>query len=220
MDKEIGWIGASSRETYARNGGAALIALLLALPSLAAPPKPSRPASKGCAWEKVSDEKVGLAAWVERCDYGFRKIDFFPKGRSLFMRYSDGGEPEPVVDVFDLKPGEAPEAGMRRVFDEHTDKKLAARCVLAPLPPDRGWTKPRAGVARYTFVPDAPYAKEVAAMSSPDEVGEPPCGEWGDAPDGIQYFEAQRGARRILFVRVGQDEPLFDEKTLRALPKR
>jgi len=26
------------------------------------------------------------------------------------------------------------------------------------------------------------------------------------------------GARKVLFVRVGQDEPLFDEKNLRVIP--
>ncbi len=50
---------------------------------------------------------------------------------------------------------------------------------------------------------------------------DPPCGDWGDSPDGIQYFEAQpsSGARKVLFVRVGQDQPLFDERTLRLLPE-
>ena len=50
-----------------------------------------------------------------------------------------------------------------------------------------------------------------------DQVGDPPSGDWGDAPDGIQYFEVQPGARSVLFVRLGQDEPLFDEKTLRLI---
>ena len=27
--------------------------------------------------------------------------------------------------------------------------------------------------------------------------GDPPCGDWGDAPDGIQYFEVQPGARSV-----------------------
>ena len=54
-----------------------------------------------------------------------------------------------------------------------------------------------------------------------DVPGDPPCGDWGDAPDGIQYFEVHPGARSVLFVRVGQDEPLFDEKTLRLIvPKK
>jgi hypothetical protein len=53
--------------------------------------------------------------------------------------------------------------------------------------------------------------------ADPDEVGDPACGDWGDAPDGIQYFESQpaSGVAKVLFVRVGQDTPLFDDATLR-----
>jgi hypothetical protein len=198
-----------------------LAASWLAVLSAAAAPKaggPSRPALAGCAWEKVSDAAIGLEAWVERCDFGSRKIDFRLSGGSLAVRYSDGGEPDPVVDVFDLLPGESAETGIRRLFAQRTEPKLAARCMLAPY----AGGSPRAGVARYMFVPDEAYGKELGARPDSDEVPEPPCGSWGYAPDGIQYWEAQpgSGARKILFVRVGQDEPLFDEQTLRLLPAR
>ena len=153
---------------------------------------------------------------MSRCDYGFRKIDFTVAGRSLAVRFSDGGAPEPVVDVLDLAGGETAEAGIKRIFAEKTDKAVASRCVLARS--RQG--KPRRGVARYTFVPDAAYGKELAKTARADEIPEPPCGEWGEAPDGIQYFETQSGARRVLFVRAGQDTPLFDEETLRILPPR
>ena len=192
-----------------------LAALLLPLSALAAD-APSRPAEKGCRWEKRSDAKLGLEAWVQRCDFGFRKIDLLVKGDSLAQRWSDGGEPEPVVDVFALGSGETPEAAIRRVFGAKTEKKLATRCVLAPY----RRVKARPGVKLFTFVPDAKYAKEVARKAKPDEIGDPPCGEWGDGPEGVQYFEVQEGAPRFLFVRVGQEEPLFDEKTLRVLPAR
>jgi hypothetical protein len=199
----------------------ALAALLAAAPRLAAAGAggPSHAAFKGCKWEKLSDPALGLEAWVQRCDYGFRKIDFFLKGRAIFERFSDGGEPEALVEVLDLAPGETPEAGVNRVFAEHTEKSLAARCVMKPY---RDWPKPPAGVKRYTFLPNAAYQKEVDAKASPDEVGEPACGEWGGMPDGVQYFETQpkSGARKILFVRVGQDDPLFDEKTLKLLPAK
>jgi hypothetical protein len=188
-----------------------------ALPAgAAATSGPSRPAEKGCRWAKIADAAVGLEAWVQRCDFGFRKIDFqFAKG-ALQQHWSDGGgSTDPVVEVFALMPGEAPDAGVRRVFAQHTEKRLATRCVL------EGYTAGAAppGVNRYTFVPDAAYRKELAAKHE-DGVPDPPCGEWGEAPDGIQYFETQpaSGARRILFVRVGQDTPLFDEATLRLLP--
>lgn len=190
-----------------------VLAILLATSAVAAD-GPSRPPDPKCKWEKLSNATVGLEAWVERCDYGFRKIDFFIKGNSLFSRFSDGGKPDAVIDVLPLLPGETSEAGIKRIFAAHTNKKLTRRCVLAPYAGDQ-----RAAATRYTFLPDRAYKKELDAKSSPDEVGDPPCGDWGDAPDGIQYFEAQPGARKVLFVRVGQDVPLFDEKTLKVIGK-
>jgi hypothetical protein len=190
-----------------------LLILLLAVVSPAiAEDRPSRPPVKGCKWEKASNATLGLEAWVQRCDYGFRKIDLFIKGSSLFSRFSDGGAPDPLVDILPLLPNETAEAGMKRIFASHTDKKLVKRCVLAPYPGD---TRP--GAKRYTFIPDHAYKKELDAKADPNDVGDPPCGDWGDAPDGIQYFEVQPGVRQILFVRVGQDELLFDEKTLQLL---
>lgn len=199
---------------------AALLVIVGAFRGLAAPPdRPSRPADKGCRWERFSDLRLGLEAWVQRCDFGFRKVDFLATGSSLAVRFSDGGAADPVVDVFDLLPRETARAGIQRVFAAHTDRKLVQRCVLAPF---RRALTPRRDVERYTFVPDAAYQKELDRSRDPNEVGDPPCGEWGDAPDGIQYFESQpaTGARRILFVRVGQDTPLFDENTLYIVPPR
>jgi hypothetical protein len=198
----------------------ALIAVLAGGASAAAAPKggPSRAPVKGCAWEKFSDAKLGLEAWVQRCDFGFRKIDFLAEARSLAIRYSDGGAPDKLVDVFDLLPGETPEDGVKRVFAARTEKGLAGRCVM------RAWrdTKPPPGVRRLTFVPDPAYQKELDASADPNEVGDPPCGDWGTAPDGIQFFEVHPAskARKFLFVRVGQDEPLFDEQNFRLLPAR
>jgi hypothetical protein len=69
-------------------------------------------------------------------------------------------------------------------------------------------------VKRYTFQPDAALQKEIDAHEVPGDIPEPPCGEWGYTPDGIQYYEVHGDAPRILFVRAGQDEPPFDERTL------
>jgi hypothetical protein len=180
--------------------------------------KPSHAPLERCAWEKASDGNVGLDAWVQRCDFGFRKIDFVFSGNSLAQRW-DGGKADALVDVLELKPDEPVDAGLVRLFGERTDNALAAKCVLKPYK----YYKPSPrGVKRYTFVPDKAFQKEVDAKADPNEVPEPPCGDWGDAPDGIQYFEVQaasKAARRVLFVRVGQDEPLFDEQTLKVQPK-
>jgi hypothetical protein len=176
---------------------------------------PSRPPVDKCSWERLAAEDVGLAAWVQRCDFGFRQIHFEFDGNALAIKYSDGGPADPLVEVFDILPGEAAEAALQRLFSEKTDKAVSARCVLAPYTEG---TVP-AGVTRYVFSPDAAYSDELKVLADPNEVGEPPCGDWGEAPDGIQYFEVQSPQmRKLLFVRVGQDEPLFDEQTLQVLP--
>jgi hypothetical protein len=74
-------------------------------------------------------------------------------------------------------------------------------------------------VKSFTFVPDRAFQEKLNRNADPNEVPDPPCGDWATAPDGIQYLEAQSGsgARKVLFIRVGQ-ELLFDEKTLRLLP--
>ena len=197
---------------------AGLLAIaFVASPALAAPPQgaPSHPPFKNCAWEHLTDAKLGLAAWVQRCDYGFRKIDFAFVDRALAIRYSDAGAPDPLVEVIDMLAGETAEATVKRHFGENTEKAVASRCVLSTY---RG-AKPPSGAKLYTFVPNAAYAKELKAKEDPNDVGDPPCGDWGIAPDGIQYYEVHPASkvRKVLFVRIGQDEALFDDRTLRLI---
>ncbi|MEO8683354.1 MAG: hypothetical protein ABI414_00780 [Devosia sp.] len=193
--------------------GFALLALavLLTAPASGQTGEPSRPADDGCKWEKLSDAKVGLSAWVERCDFGDRKIDLHFEGNTVVQKFSDGGDAEPVIYVFDLKDGEDWERGMDRIFAENTDPAIAGRCV-----PEDALVAP-AGVYRYHYIPLEDYEAELAKSAIPDEVPEPPCGDFGYWPDGIQYFEVHNDARKILFVVAGQDTPLFDEQTLELL---
>lgn len=194
-----------------------LVPLLLSAALAAAPIAPSRPAFPDCKWVPFADRALGLETFVQHCDYPGRKIDFIRQGDALAQRFSDGGAPEPVVEVIARNAGESAQDAIARTFKAHTDAALAARCVLAPYKGDR----PPPGVTRFAFEPNKAYAKELEKTQSPDEVGDPPCGDWGDAPDGIQYFEvpANADARAVLFVRVGQDEPLFDEKRLKVSPR-
>src|SRR5664280_486171 len=140
--------------------------------------RPVAPPGQGLRLGEVLRCKVGLEAWVQRCDFGFRKIVFLAVGRSLAIRYSDGsGAPDPLVDVFDLLPDETPDDGVKRVFRARTKKAFAGRCVMQASRD----TKPPSGVKRLTFVPDPAYQKELDAKADPNEVGDPPCGDWGNA---------------------------------------
>lgn len=182
------------------------------------PVSPSRKPQKGCVWEQRTDADIGLQSWVQRCDFGFRTIDFVVVGHSLAQRYSDGDAPESVIEVYDLAAGESLEAGMKRVFAAATEKSVAARCVLAPFRPD-GMKTP-VGAKRYAFVPDTTYATELAKTQDPGDIPEPPCGPFGASDDSIEYFETQpaAGSRHFVYVHAGQDTPLFDEATLKLLP--
>jgi len=201
-------------------GVACALVALGAVAQGALPAKPSRASDPQCRWERFDDAAVGLAAWVEHCDYGSRRIDFVARGRSLAIRYSDGGEPEALVDVIDLGPGESASAAVRRVFAAATDAAVAGRCVLSAYRDPLG-ARPPAGVRRYTFVPNPGYRRALKAKQDPNEIPDPPCGDLGDAPDGIQYFEVRGNAAsgRLLFVRIGQDTPLFDDATLTPLKR-
>jgi hypothetical protein len=176
----------------------------------------SRAAEKGCAWERISDATLGLDVWVQRCDFGYRKINLYAKGNALMQHFSDGGEDEKLVETFEMQPDEKPEAAIKRIFTEHTsDKDLIARCLVKPY---KGYDPTPKGAKRYTVLPNAALKKELDAKADPGDIPDPPCGDWGDTPDGVQYYEVHEGAPRIMIVRAGQDEPLFDEKTIRVLP--
>jgi hypothetical protein len=185
-----------------------------ALTASAPTAKPSRAASKGCKWEAASG--AGLSAWVERCDYGDVKIDLFFKGNMLMQRYSDRASLDTLIEVLDMLPNETQSAAMTRVYDAHTSAKVRSKCMLAPY---KNGGKPPAGAEFYTFLPTAKYAKSLGKVANGD-LPEPPCGDWGTMPDGIQYFEVwpANSVRKILMVRVGQDTPMFDERTLQLKP--
>ncbi|MEO8192027.1 MAG: hypothetical protein ABI682_16970 [Acidobacteriota bacterium] len=120
------------------------------------------------------------------------------------------------IDALDLLPGERPEAPRwesRALFGAHRGVRREA---LRDGVPSEGPSCE--GRPAFYVVPDA-HQKELDLSKHPDEVGDLPCGDRGDAPDGIQSFEAHPAspARRVLFVRVGQDESLFDEQGLRLI---
>ena len=176
---------------------------------------PSRAAFEHCTWQKLSDRTLGLEAWVQRCTSP--KSDFVVQDHALAMRSADSPMPVPVIRFFDLLPGETPAQGLRRIFDARTDKKVARRCVLAPYEP----AAKRAGVKRFTFVPDKAYQKELDAHAQ-EGIPDPPCGELGTQADFVLYFEVQpaSGSRKVMLIDAGQDTPFFDEETLRLLPPK
>jgi hypothetical protein len=199
---------------------AAALALSLAAAASAAPP--SRAPEKGCVWKRLDAPELGVSLYHQKCDFGFRTADHSASAKTgsvyeVLRDTATGRESkEPVISMIPVKAGETPEAAIRREVFPSMKGLERNRCVVVRK---NVAALDSAGKAAYTIVPNAAYAAELAKQFR-DEVPPPPCGARGESADGQSYFEfhPRESSRRIAFVDLGQDEPLFDERSLRFLP--
>lgn len=204
------------------SAAAALALILCAGAARAAEPAPpSRPAEEGCVWRRMNEPGVGLALWVEKCDFGFRTVDYVgsAKEKAIFEVMHDTGVAapdtrDPIVYLFAKRADEPIVAAIRRVSLRSVPAARRARCraVLAPE------VKLPAGKVAYKFSPD----DEAELMKNAEgEIPEAGCGKLGVDYDSQSYFEyhPQENPRRFAFVLFGQEEhPGFDEDSLTFLP--
>lgn len=182
-------------------------------------PVPPRAPEKGCAWTLLTSPEIGLELQVQKCDFGYRTIEFGVGKRALIQSMTDKGKkPDlfPVVVMYEKKEGEGPDEAIRRaVFGKLSRyERKHCRVVAKAVPHMVGADK-----AAFTIEPDEKYA-EAHAKKYAGEVPPPPCGDMGTSFDGISYFEFHdaENPRRFAFVNAGQDAPLFDETGLKFLP--
>lgn len=201
--------------------GAAVAILLAAAPSYSrAEPVPSRPAQQGCAWKKLSDRAVGLELFAQDCDFGFRKVHFemSPKDASVYEVMIDTApgskeSREQLIIVLKKSPTEKIEAAVRRVAGPLAPAPRRELCRAVPAKDaDLG-----PGKKAYQY---APIDEEKLVEAAGGDIPDLPCGEYGMDFDSQSYFEYHPGEnpRRFALVFIGQDEPLFDEKSLKFLP--
>jgi hypothetical protein len=196
---------------------AAVLALLLcAAPSRAA--EASRPPEKGCAWKRLSDRKLGLELLYQKCDFGYRTVDFEVSAKEgvvyeLLHDAAKGSKDsrEPVIRVFTKPSGESISDAIRRVALASTPADRAPHCRAVPAK-DKRLLK---GRHAYDFAPD----DEVAILKkAAGEIPDPPCGSLGVDYDSQSYWEyhPSETTRRFAHVSLGQDEhPDFDELSLK-----
>lgn len=201
----------------------ALTALAVPLLALSASAEPAavRPAQKGCAWVTAESKGLGLSVRHQKCDWGFRTVDFaFVKGKdSLFqvMRDAEAKKDDlyPVITVFSKKADERIEDAVKRVASKGLSLKKRRHCRVTY----RRMEKAVADRLVLAYAPDEGYAAELAKEAGTD-IPEPGCGEMGEMPDSLVYWEyhPKESKTRFAFVSAGQDDPLFDEESLRFEP--
>jgi hypothetical protein len=181
----------------------------------------SRPPEKGCAWTTLSSPELGLELQYQKCDLGFRTIDYqaSPKDGSVYEVIVDSGahrsRREAVIVMTAKKPDEAAASAIERVAFRKLTLKQKRHCFVVPKKLGFLGSEKRA----YTISPDESYAADLARKAG-DQIPPPPCGDQGELPDGFTYFEfhPKENPARFAFVVFGQDEhPLFDESSLKFL---
>jgi hypothetical protein len=198
------------------------LVLVLAAVASARAAEPSRAPEKGCVWTRLSTPGFGLELLYQKCDLGFRTIDYaavLKDGTVYEVFYETATHQrsrEPRIQLFEKSPDENIQAAIRRVAAKKQTRRERKHCDVQAKTLDFLDAEKRA----YVLSPDDELAA-VLANKAGDGVPPPACGPMGDQPDGLGYFEyhPDESAKRFAYVDFGQeDHPSFDERSLVFLP--
>ncbi|HZP20438.1 MAG TPA: hypothetical protein VFB16_09540 [Bauldia sp.] len=189
------------------------LATMLGGGALAAqPPKPahSKVDDKACTFEWKTG--AGIGVWAERCTLSTGVWELkYRADLPGFALTIDGGDEQVVIQVF-RKPADKPIDAIlpdlvKRGYIKPTE------CAFA-LADEQVTGAPPAG--RHYFEVDPTGARKAAFDALPDdEVPDPPCGDYGMAPDGITFFMTDDAhPDRVVYLNLGQDGTMFDERTV------
>lgn len=161
-----------------------------------------RTAHAGFEWRELKG--AGMKLRVQRNDKIRLMADPLLPG---IVMVRDGDErPHRLIQVFSIKGNDINE-------------------VIGQLEKTDGWDKAqpgvfkqvesgRKGVRRYVMIPDGEYATETNRQMKSEPVAST-CNGWGVGNSGYRYFEMyDSNPGKVVFVEIGQDAPLFDEKSI------
>ena len=172
--------------------------------------KPSRKAEAGFEWEEVKG--VGLRFFAQRNESIRAVTDASVLG--VRIERTVGGKKdysEPVVKVFNI--------------DANFIQSLLPQLRKSPRLPGASWLDSeecefkevesgRVGVTRYVLQLTGRSAELLAERGKREPVPYT-CGGWGVGNSGMRYFEVfSSHPDKAVFVEIGQDAPLIDEKSI------
>jgi hypothetical protein len=189
------------------------IYLVVAMANVAhAAPRASRPAEKNCQWKTFHSRSLGVSLLVENCVDPYAHYVYSVVGNRIEQhRPADdrtyGG---PLMMEFYTKPAEQSiEKAIAARFVARLPREARLSCRVVP------YHERRDTRLRYTIMPTGAYAKKIYAELAqyPRDFG---CGDYG-AGQSDMYFEYHpaESLTRFVFVDAGQDEPLFDQESIR-----
>lgn len=157
----------------------------------------------GFRWEHISG--AGLDFWAQTSDRLRIVTDSSLPGAVLVngaglrldtllrVFQSNGALPDSLIVLLRRQPGwdESQTAGLKEI------------------------TSPWKGRRRYVIVPAGAYGDSIDAQMMMTPVPST-CSGWGIGNSGMRYFETfAESPGRILFVNIGQEQPIFDEASIK-----
>jgi hypothetical protein len=180
------------------------------LPALAQPAQPTESmvdAAK-CQWEWK--EGGGIGVWAERCalDTGLRELKF-DESLPGFVLTVDGKDGETVLQLF-KKPADADIAAILPELRQRGHIPDDDLCVFQPAA-----IRPAPRTLAFFDIQPTGARKEAFEATPPDEIPEPPCGDYGWSTHGGRYFMTDiRHPGSVVYLNEGQDGMMFDPKTV------
>ena len=163
---------------------------------------PERPAYEGFQWHRT--EGAGLRFWAQNSAEVRLMADPELPG-AVIVRNGDNA-PRRVMQLFRLE---------NKTIDD----------VIGQLREQTGWNDKETGrfqeiesdrpnVKRYVLVPTGEYGQSIQAQMQHEPVP-CTCSGWGIGNSGMRYFEIHDTHPDIaLFLEIGQEAPLFDERSV------
>ena len=177
--------------------------------------KPSRAPSPGCAWKPWSDQQLGILMLVQECQGN--NAPKFVSANSTVRIVLPGKNPAQSPIALEVY-GKPERQKVRETIDLRFRSKLSSRqkagCEVADVTDKYSLARDAEALQ---IVPYGPYKAEASRQREAEPSAEV-CGAYGEI-DTVQYFEyhSSQSRTRYLYVRLGPDARLFDEKSIRIL---
>ena len=169
------------------------------------PKQPSRPAEEGFTWKKVSGAE--LEFWAQQNES--IQVGISETLPGAFIERIENGSPIAMrlaIQIFDIKNG-----NIEDVIEQlklYNNWQEADSCKFHQIESNRP------GVERYVLMPTGKALKKFKEPETQEPICTT-CGDWGMGNSGSRYFEIHnRNRNKALFIEIGQEAPLFDEKSI------
>lgn len=176
-----------------------------------------RQAERDCNWEDFKSKNLGINFMIQKCNWKEDSPIFLESGDSIIQTQKKTNTKKDefkIIEVFRKKEDEDFEEVINKKFVSKLSRTERNHCLAKQsffILDDRS-------KINFVIEPDTALQERILQETPEGEIPRDPCGEYGISGNGfIKYFEyhPEESKTKFIFVRVGQDPPFFDEKTIK-----